>query len=223
MASAEPAGASSSPSAKLTILSLKRDGALGCLVVGGAEGSSFFVREALAPEDLLRALLGAPLELDESLSAELVSADSATRAYGKALSLLEGAEHGRSMLAAKLAKRGYGRDAAKRALDLLEREGYLDDERFARAWLESRLRRKAEGRRALEAGLFSKGISREVAARALAGLAGMASPARERIARELRAAKGEERDRLVGNLRKAGFSSSEIRSMVEEEESDELG
>lgn len=53
-------------------------------------------------------------------------------------------------------------------LGKLERLGYLDDAKFARWWLEQRLKFRPKGRVALMAELSAKGVDRETANQALA-------------------------------------------------------
>ena len=54
------------------------------------------------------------------------------------------------------------------AIDRLEELGMLDDEAFARSWVESRDRARPRGERALRSELALKGVAREVVDRILA-------------------------------------------------------
>ena len=58
---------------------------------------------------------------------------------------------------------GYREELVARAIERLAELGILDDEAFARAWVESRDRARPRGERALRSELFRKGIDRELA------------------------------------------------------------
>ncbi|MDR0552234.1 MAG: recombination regulator RecX [Spirochaetaceae bacterium] len=90
-----------------------------------------------------------------------------TEAFVSALKLVSRAEQCGAMLTRKLRQRGYsGKDAAA-AIEKLEENGLLDDSRFARLWLQSRIARKTENPRKLAAGLLAKGINERIVRAAL--------------------------------------------------------
>lgn len=64
---------------------------------------------------------------------------------------------------------GYPVDLVEVVIDRLLAYGYLDDEVFARAWVESRDRARPRGEAALRRELILKGIDRELIAAVLAG------------------------------------------------------
>jgi regulatory protein len=102
----------------------------------------------------------------------LLVKDDADEAEGVAFRLAARAEQSRAGLLAKLRARGFSRDAALSALDKLTEQNIVNDDRFARMWVESRLRARARGKaespRALRERLLAKGISQEAAASAVA-------------------------------------------------------
>lgn len=67
----------------------------------------------------------------------------------------------------RLTSAGYRRDLVDGAIARLVDLGYLDDEAFARSWVESRDRAHPRGELALRRELALKGVDREVAARVL--------------------------------------------------------
>ncbi len=71
--------------------------------------------------------------------------NSSDDAYEKALALLVAREHTRSELEMKLRRKGFEDDDVRSALDRLEREGSLDEKRFAEVFIRSRLRKNPEG------------------------------------------------------------------------------
>lgn len=68
----------------------------------------------------------------------------------------------------RLIHHGYRADLVEIVLGKLVEMGYLDDESFARAWVESRDRSRPRGENALRRELFLKGIERDTIAAVLA-------------------------------------------------------
>jgi regulatory protein len=69
----------------------------------------------------------------------------------------------------RLRQHGYPEELVERVVDELIELGYLDDEAFARAWVESRDRAHPRGETALRRELALKGVTRDVIAEVLAG------------------------------------------------------
>lgn len=128
-----------------------------------------------------------------------------------ALAFLSRKEESRFTLQRKLMQRHYPADVIAGVLSDLEAKRLLDDARFAREWLRSRLRRRAEGERVLVAGLRRRGVSQQTAAAALAGLLDeepdLLIDAAERLLDRIDAGGTLGRDQLRYQLRGAGFSS----------------
>jgi SOS response regulatory protein OraA/RecX len=61
----------------------------------------------------------------------------------------------------RLVTAGYQSELVELAISRLVQQGYLDDDAFARAWVESRDRARPRGERALRTELIQKGIARE--------------------------------------------------------------
>lgn len=149
-------------------------GAPGTVKAVAEDGSLFLFRpeylshayRVLDPDALPPGLpYDVPLEIP---GAVLELASEALLAETRALALLARAEQFRLGLERKLMAREKPAQAVKAALDRLEAEGLLSDERYAAAWIRQRLRTKAEGPRSLESLLASKGIERHALRRALA-------------------------------------------------------
>ena len=77
----------------------------------------------------------------------------------KALSLLDLAEHSAFMLRTKLRQRGFEAPVVESVIAQLKEKNYLDDRRFARLWVASRLKRNPAGKSVLVSGLRAKGVS----------------------------------------------------------------
>lgn len=138
----------------------------GCLKITVAPESSFFIRTSylltVAPEAIAE---GA--EFNGDAEQDLLNAGLCYSAERKAVDYLIRAEQSRFSLERKLAEKGFEKQYVARALDFLEGERYLSDERFARAWLNARKVGHCEGRRRLECELAVRGIKKTVAAAAL--------------------------------------------------------
>ena len=80
-----------------------------------------------------------------------------------ALRFLEARPRSADEVGRRLTGAGYRAELVAGAIERLVELGVLDDEAFARAWVESRDRARPRGERALRAELFRKGIDRELA------------------------------------------------------------
>jgi regulatory protein len=85
-----------------------------------------------------------------------------------ALRLLRRRLRSRAELEEALRRRGYARDDVAAVVADLARVGWIDDARFARAWIVDRLRLRPSGRRRLFAELAARGVNRDVIRDALA-------------------------------------------------------
>ncbi|MDR2135125.1 MAG: recombination regulator RecX [Treponema sp.] len=104
-------------------------------------------------------------------------ASACLRGEKAALRLVSRAEQTGFGLGRKLEKAGYPRPCVSAVLARLRQLGVLDDSRYARMWLQSRMGRGADGPRRLLAALRRRGISRQDAEAALRDIL---SPAAER-------------------------------------------
>ncbi|OHD22292.1 MAG: hypothetical protein A2Y38_00630 [Spirochaetes bacterium GWB1_59_5] len=150
------------------------EGALGTVKAVSEDGSLFlfkacYLEPAYANADLADEVITLPSGLPFDIPDEVLTlALQATLAEGRALSLLARAEQFRSGLERKLLSRDCSRFACEAALDKLESEGLLSDERYAESWMRQRSRSRAEGPRSLSAALASRGVDRNAVKNALA-------------------------------------------------------
>ena len=139
------------------------------------------------------------------------------------LDQLTGQARSRAELEGKLAKRRVPPEVAQRLLDRFEEVGLVDDQAFARAWVQSRQTGKGLARRALAQELRRKGIDDEVARDALADVDpdDEAEAARTLVRRKLRSVQRLDRAtatrRLAGMLARKGHSSGVAFRVVREE------
>ncbi|MFQ3619669.1 MAG: regulatory protein RecX [Spirochaetales bacterium] len=138
--------------------------------------------------------------------------------YLKALKLLALAEHSRKGLEQKLIKRGFLPEVVKETLNLLEKEGSLNEERFAEEWIRSRLRKRPIGKNLLIRELEKRGIEEELAIKVV-GKATDWPEYKQGLKRVWEAiqARGElEREKISRYLHQKGYSLYEIRMLFEE-------
>ena len=90
----------------------------------------------------------------------LEDTDVVKKAKGYALRLLKLRPRSSAELARKMADKGFDALLARQVIDDLTRLGFLDDEAFARAWLQYRLN-KPMGFRRIAQELVEKGISKD--------------------------------------------------------------
>jgi regulatory protein len=140
----------------------------------------------------------------------LLAADEASRATAASLQFLGYRPRSRAEVERRLARRGFSEAAVAVAIERLERWHYLDDDAFARAWIESRAEHQPRGRRLIQQELREKGVAREVVEQALEEIELDEYPAALELARKrARSLRGEaplvRRRRLAGYLQRRGY------------------
>ncbi|MEK6620663.1 MAG: regulatory protein RecX [Chloroflexota bacterium] len=119
--------------------------------------------------------------------------------------------------------------AMDRAIDQLRAQRYIDDEAFARYWVEQRDRFRPKGERAIVTELLQKGVAREVIdavigerepdAEALRARAAIRRP----LARWLTLEEGERKRKIHAYLARRGFSYDTIDEVLAHPEGTEEG
>ena len=105
--------------------------------------------------------------LTETEQHEIENGDGVIRAREATLRLLNTRMRSRKELAQRLSQKDYSDEVIKQVLDVLSRAGVVDDDQFARAWVNDRLRLRPAGMVLLRRELRSKGISDEIITRIL--------------------------------------------------------
>src|SRR5262245_43771008 len=108
------------------------------------------------------------LELTKSRVDEIKVADEIGRATESALGLLARRPRSVREIRDRLRQKGYGPATIDRAIEKLEGWNYVDDNEFARYWVENRSTHKPRGHRLLEQELRQKGVDRELVKEAIA-------------------------------------------------------
>ena len=114
----------------------------------------------------VRALGERPVSVGDQLSeadiARLRDADEPDRAVASALNLLTHRGRSERELRQRLKMKGYTPGAVDAAIRKVIDWGYLNDERFAVAWVEQRQAGRPRSRRALASELREKGVDRDI-------------------------------------------------------------
>jgi regulatory protein len=155
--------------------------------------------------------------------AEGPDADAESVARTILLDALTGQARSRQELRDRLAKKDVPDDLADRLLDRFTEVGLVDDEAFARSWVESRQRSRGLARRALAQELRRKGVDDETARTALDDLdpAQEEQAARDLVRKKLRSLRGVDHvtatRRLAGLLARKGYPAGLAFAVVREE------
>lgn len=138
----------------------------GCIKITVDSGLAFFIRTIYLKIVKVNELSeGALFEGDKE--EDIINAGMIFQAERKAYDYLMRAEQSRFILERKLSSKNFDAKHISAALDYLEKNAILSDERFARAWLNTRKASHSEGRSKLERELYTRGISKYIAAAAL--------------------------------------------------------
>lgn len=110
-------------------------------------------------------------------------------------------------------KQGYSPALTARVLDKLQQKQYLDDEKFAQWWIESRNMTKGTSLRKLAVELRVKGVDREVIDRALSGSARSDGDELSKIIAKKRMRYPDDQ-KFMQYLARQGFSYDDIKSAL---------
>ena len=170
-------------------------------------------------EAAARAGLHVGMVLDEADVARLRDEDEAARFYGDALRYLSFRPRSASEMERYLRRRGADETVVASTLERLHRAGLVDDETFARYWVENRGSFSPRGARALQAELRARGVDQARIDAALAEeSAGEDERAYQAGLKRLRLlARGDEdefRQRMCAFLQRRGFDYETARSVA---------
>ena len=176
------------------------------------EGSAFFVRKEYLPEGLFEKI-DVGVEFLEEEADSLFDAGLTCAVELKAVSYLARAEQSRFGLTRKLIEKKYDKKYVEAALTYLEGRGYLSDQRYAIAWLNSRSTNHYEGRSRLSAELASRGIARDVANKALDEF--FSEHDEDEICRKAyeKLSRTKSGEKLLAAMIRQGFSQKQIRNL----------
>jgi regulatory protein len=153
---------------------------------------------------------------DEEI-ARLKALDQIEKAYQRALNFLSYRPRSMAEVQRNLRKKDVPEDVIEQIVERLERIGLLDDEEFARYWIENRQQFKPRSARALRYELRQKGIPEVVIEGALDDFDDENAAYRAAQARASRYANGDERtfrQRLGDFLARRGFDYGTSRDVL---------
>jgi len=160
----------------------------------------------------LAAVAAARLRKGQVLSdveiAALRTQDAQQQAFDRAVRFLSYRPRSRAEVERYLRGKGITEDGIAGVIERLEQANYLDDEAFARFWVENREEFKPRSRRALHYELRQKGVSSQVIARALNASGDEAAAWRAvegRLARWAGLPRNELRQKIANYLSRRGF------------------
>ncbi|HEX5456169.1 MAG TPA: RecX family transcriptional regulator, partial [Candidatus Saccharimonadales bacterium] len=117
---------------------------------------------ALSESGLLESGLKIGRELSDAELAELKEVSSEDKAIYRVLDLIARRARSEGEIRDYLRRKKYGDEAVKKILNTLSNKGYINDEAFARSWVENRRLLKPTSRRKLVLELRQKRISDEI-------------------------------------------------------------
>jgi regulatory protein len=156
--------------------------------------------------------------LSDAEIAALQDDDELDRAYQSALHFLGARPRSSEEVQRNLQKKGFGEEVIAGAIARLIEQRYLDDEEFARYWLENRSRFRPRSAKAIRYELRQKGVEREAIEEALEGLNedGAAWAAAEsKLDRWRDLPEDEFTQKLSGFLARRGFGYDTVRRTVQ--------
>ena len=114
-------------------------------------------------------------------------------------------------------KKGVSKLSVEQVLDRLIEKKYINDEKFARFWIENRNQRKGSSIKKLKSELFSKGVSSEIIEQILENSKRNDSEEIQKIIAK-KAKKYSDEKKLVAYLARQGFSYDEIKKALPKDE-----
>jgi regulatory protein len=159
-------------------------------------------------------------DLDEEKIANLKAADEREVTYQKALHFLSYRPRSSAEVRQNLVKRGISGSLIDEIVNRLQAAGLVNDEAFARAWVENRNSFRPRGKSALRLELRRKGLSDEIVQSVLdmqVNEETLAFDAARKYARRLAGLEWQEfRQKLGGFLARRGFSYTTLAPVVSE-------
>jgi regulatory protein len=111
-------------------------------------------------------------------------------------------------------RKGVSTELTNRVFDRLTEKGYLDDEKFARFWVENRNVRKGTSLRKLKAELSSKGVAQEIIAAVVDESERSDTDEIQKIIAK-KAPRYDDQQKLIAYLARQGFAYDEIKAALD--------
>ncbi len=172
--------------------------------------------------DVARELALAPgFLLDRELHDHIEQLEDQSAALNSAISLLANRNRSEQEIRDRLRRKGHQPASIDRTIERLTELSYLDDQEFARSWIENRQAFRPRGEYALRQELRSKGIDQSIVDQTLSqnpiDEVSMALAAARKKLPSLSSADPSSRHRkLISHLQRRGFSYGSIRSALDQ-------
>lgn len=158
-------------------------------------------------------------EVDEAFYSEVLVAEEKHRAYLNALRYLGIRPRTKSQLHSYLLEKGFLPPVAEEVCDRCQEQGYINDEAFAKQWVDERLRLKPRSPYMLRMELQQRGVDRNIVDDAVRGVSREDEliAARALIEKKARRLEGppepEEERKLLSMLMRKGFSHGVVQQI----------
>lgn len=170
-------------------------------------------------------LIKSGLQINQEISQEeiekLVKENEFVKVYDRVLKFFSYRPRSEKELQDWFKKKNVGEETKKLVIRKLQKLGYLNDEEFAKWWIEQRTTFKPMGRRLLEMELRQKGIAKDLITKLLHGYVATERDQAQKIAEKkwerLKSLPYKEsREKLGAFLARRGFSWEVIKEVVDE-------
>ena len=147
---------------------------------------------------------------------ELENDEARLKAKSDALKLLSFRPRSIEELRGRLKKKRYPTELIEETLETLKSQGFLDDEKFAKLFSQSRIDTRPTGKKVLEQELKKKGVSAQIVSDTLANLKDFdeAASALELATKRFQHTTGvsdlKKKSRIYGFLKRRGFSDDVV-------------
>ncbi len=160
-------------------------------------------------------------KVTEADVSSLLSAEEASRATDAAVHLVAYRARTEMEIRQRLGRRGFSSGAIDSAVAKMREWNYIDDQEFARQWVDSRESHRPRSSRMIKRELTTKGIDADVAERVVDSAeiddhAVALDLARKWLPRHSREDESTQRRRLTGYLQRRGFGWDVVRRVLDE-------
>jgi regulatory protein len=175
---------------------------------------------SLSENELLNAGIKIGQEYDEAWLEQLKKTAVEDKAMMRAYDLLARRPRSVHEMREYLKRKDYEPELIEKILNALSDRGYLDDEKFARAWVENRRLLKNTSKRRLMLELQQKRISSEIISLVLEeDETDEHQVLKEVIAKKSTQSRYQDEQKLIAYLLRQGFNYSDIKTVLQEESS----
>lgn len=170
----------------------------------------------LSDETVFKMNLKCGTELDDETAGEMYDMSDFETAKRDGASLLSKSANTRYVFCMKLKLKGHSAEATEYAADFFERNGVIDDLKYARAYAADCVRIKHDGRNKIICSLMKKGVSRDIAEEALAEFEfdGALEHQAEKELKKLKERDAKSIEKVKRRLYAKGFGIREINEVI---------